>query len=314
MTGVQTCALPISISISKPDYVMPLATGLTAHMFGIAGGISITQAANLIQKKDFLELLNLTNLSAVGWTREPITVRGDDTFDIGLNHPVNPNKTFAQISGLGDQQLDAAAVSLLDPVGDRGDFVSMDIKALKKENFQNGVGTIRLGQISSRATQGSFYIFTALFDRSQIQNSSSRWVVGSVKPASSRGVSFHRFLNPMRSLGVSQNNREYRFSNPSGAISADLLLIQIVSEKKNAETSGKTRRVLWSAISRGTGERVQLPDLGIPVLPQPDSSKEEKFHWEITAIKTSASRKERFNLQRALKDLQDVSKIGRAHV
>jgi len=89
-----------------------------------------------------------------------------------------------------------------------------------------------------------------------------------------------------------------------------MMLISLVSEKDNAETMGKTRTLLWSAVVQGSTDHITLPNLGRAVLPTPDTSKGEKFHWEVTGLRTGASREEGLNLQAAVKDLQDVSTLS----
>jgi hypothetical protein len=304
----------IPISISKPDFVMPVANSTYAHMYGAGGGISISSAVSLVQKKDFLELVNTFQLTNIGWTRDRVNVHGDETFDVNLSHQVQPGMVTAQISGLGPQKLDAAVITLLDPSGDHGDFVAMDLKTIKSENMQNGGGSVRLGEIRSRRALANSYVFTALFDRNQIQHSNGRWVVGSVQPAGDRStVPFTRFLSPITAQGVAQANREYKFSNPASAgVTPGMVLINVVSEKNNAETQGKTRTVLWSAVVQGSTDHIVLPDVGHAVLPAPDTAKGETFHWEVTGLRSGAMT-QGFNLQAALKDLQDVSTLVQAY-
>jgi hypothetical protein len=305
----------IPISISKPDYVMPLPSTTEAHMYGIAGNVPISQAVSLVQNKDYLGLLNVVQLTNVGWTRDRVQVHGNDNFDINLSHVVQPGQLTAQLSGLsGPNRLDAVAVSLVDPSGDKGDYVAMDIKALRSEDLHNGAGSLRLGAIRSRAALANSYVFTALFDKTQMQNSSSRWVVGSVRPASSSAIPFSKFLSPIRTQGVTQANRDYRFTSPAAnGVTPDLVLVNIVSEKNNPETMGKTRTVLWSALVPGATDHVTLPDLGRPVLPPPDSSKGETYHWEVISYRTSTGHANGVNLQASLKDLQDVSTLIQAY-
>jgi hypothetical protein len=304
----------IPIKISKPDYIMPLPTTTDAHMYGIAGGISIKSAVSVVQKKDFLELVNLVRLTNVGWTRERVQIHGNESFDINATHVVQPNNLTAQVSGANG--FDVVAVSLLDPAGDKGDFVAMDVKAIKKENLSNGAGSMRLGQIRSRRALANSYVFAALFDRTQIDNEASRWVVGSVQPSgSSSSVSFRRFLNPIRPQSVSADRRDYSFTPPAnGGLEPGLMLINIVSEKKNPETMGKTRTVLWSAVIRGGAAHLSLPDLGHPVLPAPDTAAGETFHYEITAVRTgSRPHHGGLDLQASLRDLQDVSTLVQSY-
>ncbi|MGZ3652511.1 MAG: Ig-like domain-containing protein [Bdellovibrionota bacterium] len=305
----------VPISISKPDFIMPLPTSMNAHMYGLAGGISIQQAVKVVQSKDYLELLNIVSLTNVGWTRDRVQVHGNENFDINASHTVVPGQVTAQLSGLAGSKLDAVAVSLVDPSGDKGDFVAMDIKALKSENMQNGGGAMRLGQVRARSRAAdNFYVFTALFDKTQIQHSNSRWVVGSVQPVAHRSVvPFTHFLSPIKPIGVSSDNREFHFSSPAnGSLAPDMMIISLVSEKDNAETMGKTRTVLWSAIANGATDHITLPNLGRAVLPAPDTGKGEKFHWEVTGLRTGASREEGLNLQASLKGLQDVSTLSQS--
>jgi hypothetical protein len=252
-------------------------------------------------------------ISTVGWTTDRVQIHGDENFDVNATHNVIPNNVTATLSGISG--LDSAGVSLLDLSGDKSDLVVMDAKTLKSEELHDGNGTFRLGQIQSSMALASSYIFTALFDRTQFSNA-SRWVVGSIKPAgNSRAVPFQQFLSPIKPKNVDSSHRNYQFTSPAGnGLEPTMMLISVVSEKKNDETMGRTRKVLWSILLKGSTDHIALPDLGHPVLPAPDLSKDEKFHWEVTAIRVGSSHtSEGTDLQASLKDLQDVSTLQQAY-
>lgn len=299
----------IPISVSKPEFIMPLERGTKAHMGGLIGHVSINKAASLLQKKDFLGVLNLASLTHVGWTRQRMEVRGDETFDLNAGLAVTPAQLTARLSN-SPAGLDAVAVSLYDPAGDRGDFVAMDIKALKKEGFQNGGGSIRLGMAKDRLAPENFHVFTALFDNAQMVNQNGpRAIVGAVRPVRGQSsVAFNAFLKPIQALGVGQGQREYRFTKATnGSLAPGLVILNIVAEQKDEETKGKVRKVLWSAVTSGDASALTLPDLGRAVLPAPEAG--ETFRWEVIAVRASGASLQNIDLQGSLRDLQDVSTL-----
>lgn len=310
----------IPISLSKPEFIMPLPKGLNTHMAASAGAVPISPAVDGIQNKDFLSVINLATFTHLAWTRR-MEVKGDERFDMNLTQPLEQKALKAKLFSVAPK-LDAVSVAMLDPEGDRGDFIAMDVKSLKSEEIKDGAGAIKLGILKQRKPSDNYYVFTGLFDRNQLlpqekrAEVASRAIVGSVEPVDVANMQarFQNFLSVMQSKGVSGGNREYRFSSSANAragLSPDMVLINIVSEKKNAATMGKTRTVLWSTVVRGNTEQLSLPDLGKPVLPTPDAAKEEKFLWEVIALKTRSNTAQSADLdvQSALRDVQHVSTL-----
>lgn len=280
----------IPISLSKPDYIMPLPRGLNAHMGAMVGNVGISGAVDAIKKKDFLATINLTNFTHIGWTSRRVDVRGNETFDVHAGQEVAAQAVTAQLGGV-PERLDAVAVTLFDVAGDGEDFIPLDVKALKSEHIRNGAGSVKLGVLKQRRSRDNFYVFAGLFDGTKLndKNNPSRWIVGSLEPVDNRLASRHpKFLSPIRSGTVAANNREYRFNsavNQRHGLTPDFVRLNIVSEKKNAATKGVTRNVLWTVVLPGNAEGVNLPDLGRAVLPAPDTAKKERFVWEVIAVK-----------------------------
>jgi hypothetical protein len=306
----------IPISLSKPEYIMPLPRGLDAHMGALAGAVDISDAVKLIKNKDFLGTLNIARFTHLGFTNNKVEVRGDETFNLNVSNEIAAGAAKAEMSGI-PSGLDAVSVAFFDKEGDRGDFLPMDIKAVKSESIKNGSASLALGLLKQRRPQDKFYVFTGLFDRAALddKNSTSHSIVGSLQPVASQGGSrFKGFLKPIRPGEVSGGNRDYRFNSPAnGAIVPDFVLLNIVSEKKNELTQGKTRSLLWSAVLPGTADGVSLPDLGRPVLPAPDSAKGEKFYWEVIAVKAGANKaapKADLDIQSAIRNLSHVSSLS----
>jgi hypothetical protein len=118
----------------------------------------------------------------------------------------------------------------------------------------------------------------------------------------------------MRPLGVGQSNHEYKFSSAAGAkVSPELTLVNIISEKQNSVIRGNARTVLWSAVIYGNPTQLNLPNIGRAVLPKPDSSKNEKFFWEVIAVKTrQPSNPAVDDLQSTLRNMEHVSSFTKA--
>lgn len=313
----------IPLSFNKPDYVMPLPNGLETHMAGMVGSVAISPAVTAIRNKDFISVLNITSFNHVGWTSRRVKVSGDDNFDINARHEVTPAVLTSKVSGV-PEKLDVVSISLVDPEGDGGDFVAMDIKAQKAEEVKNGNTQFKLGMLKNRVQGAAYYIFTGIFDRKQLSSTplniaatpDYRWIVGSTKPVGSARAAetrFSSFLKQMKPQGVGQGNREYRFSAASNSkVEPDFTMVNIVSEKQNQRTQGVTRAILWSSIVQGGITQLNLPDLGRPVLPNPDSSKGERFFWEVVAIKTRQPAKSELDLQSALRNVEHVSSFTKA--
>lgn len=303
----------IPISLSKPEYIMPLSRGLEAHMGALAGAVDISDAVKLIKNKDFLGTLNIARFTHIGFTNNKVEVRGDETFNLNVSHEIAAAAAKAEMSGI-PSGLDAVSVAFYDKEGDRGDFLPMDVKAVKSEAIRNGAANLQLGLLKQRRPQDKFYVFTGLFDRAALddKNATARSIVGSLQPISGQGSKFKGFLRPVRSLGVGSGNRDYRFNSPAnGALVPDFVLLNIVSEKKNELTQGKTRSLLWSAVLPGSAEGVSLPDLGRPVLPAPDTAKGERFYWEVIAVKAGSSApKADLDIQSAIRNLSHVSSLS----
>lgn len=306
----------IPISLSKPEYIMPLSRGLNAHMGALAGAVDISDAVKLIKNKDFLGTLNIARFTHLGFTNNKVEVRGDESFNLNLSNEISPAAAKAEMSGI-PAGLDAVSVAFFDKEGDGGDFLPMDIKAVKSEAIKNGQASLPLGILKQRRPQDKFYVFTGLFDRAALddKNATARSIVGSLQPVSSQGGSrFKGFLRAVRSQGVSNGNRDYRFNSAAnGSLVPDFVLLNIVSEKKNELTQGKTRSLLWSAVLPGSAAGVTLPDLGRPVLPAPDSAKGEKFYWEVIAVKAgpnNAAPKADLDIQSAIRNLSHVSSLS----
>lgn len=306
----------VPISLSKPEFLMPLSLGTKSYMSAVVGAVGISDAMDAIKQKDFLKALNLAYFTHVGWTTRRVNVDGNEKFDVNATQEVSAKASAAKFAGVG-AKLDLVALSLFDPAGDQGDFVALDVKGLKSEEIKNGAGKIKLGLLKQRKTKDDFYLFAALFDRAQLadKNSTSRSIVGSLQKldhnADEPVSQFKAFLRPIKSNGVKSSNREYRFtSSAASGISPDFVLVNIVSEKKNEFTMGTTRNVIWSSVIPGDAESLSLPDLGKPVLPTPDASKEEKFLWEVIAVKSGSAQRAELDVQSALRDLQHVSSLS----
>lgn len=312
----------IPIHLEKPGFIMPLPMGLNSHMTASAGAVPIGAAVDAIRAKDFLGVINLASFTHIAWTQR-MTVGGNERFDMNLSQPLAQQALTTQLGGV-EPKLDAISVSMLDPEGDGGDFISMDIKSLKSENIKNGTGMLKLGILSQRKATDRFYVFTGLFDRNQLLpkgspravDMPSRSIVGAVEPVNATNLTarFQSFLNVIQSQGVGSGNREFRFTSPANSragLVPDFVFVNVVSEKKNAATMGTTRTLLWSTVIRGNAERVVLPDLGRPVLPTPDTGKEERFVWEVIAFKArgNAANGAELDVQSALRNVQHVSTL-----
>ncbi len=308
----------IPIRLEKPEFIMPLQKGLHTHMTASAGIVPISAAVDAIKAKDFLGVINLSTFTHLAWTRR-MTVNGNERFDLNLSQPLEQKALKAKLANVSPK-LDAVAVSMFDPEADFGDFITMDVKSLKSEEIKNGTGNIKLGILSQRKATDRFYVFTGLFDRNQLipkekgAEQTSRSIVGSVElvDQSNMQARFQDFLNVIEAKGVDAAKRDYRFSsaaNTKANLAPDMILVNIVSEKKNAATMGQTRTVLWSTVIQGNSERLTLPDLGKPVLPPPDAAKEERFLWEVIAFKSDAAQGAELDVQSALRNVKHVSTL-----
>lgn len=300
----------IPINLSKPSYIMPLSLGLKAHMTALAGAVSIGDAIGAIQKDDFLGAINLASFTHVTWTGNQIEVTGPARLNLTVDQEISPKAVKASLANLPGQ-LDVVSVSMVDPNRDGSDFVALDVKAIKAEAVRDGAASVDLGTLKNRANGDALYVFSGVFDRVEFTNANApkRWIVGSLQPVNGTTANFGAFMSPVRSGTVANGNRDYRFpSAVSSAVTPDLVLLNIVSEKKNAQTRGISRRVLWSAVLPGTASDVSLPDLGRPVLPAPDQSREENFRWEVIAVKASSAKGA--DIQSTLRNLQHVSSLS----
>jgi hypothetical protein len=303
----------IPISISKPDFQMPLAKGLSAQMLALAGAVDIGDAMDAVKNKDFLTIINMASFTHVGFTNRQVTVRGDEKFDLNLSYEIAPQVAVAQMASV-PAKTDAVAVSLVNVSGGGSDLIPMDVKSLKSEEFSRGAGAVKLGALKQKKAQDQYFAFTGLFDRVQLldEKANSRWLVGSLQPMNAKlNAQFRAFLKPIQAVAVSANKRDYTFTsaaNGAQGVRPSLLIFNLVSEKKNALTQGKTRHVLWTTLVKGDAAQVSLPDLGKPVLPAPDTAKDEKFLWEVIAVVGESNLPSQdFQLQTELKNVQHVS-------
>jgi hypothetical protein len=320
----------IPINISKPDYIMPLPRGLTTHMAAMVGSVPISPAVSAIRDKDFLSVLNLASFNHVGWTSQRVTVKGDEKFNVNAAHEVIPGALISKVSNV-PEKLDVVSISLVDPEGDRGDFVAMDLKALKAEEVKNGNAQFKLGSLKNRLQGAAYYIFTGMFDRKQLTlqpyvegkpvaaTPDYRWIVGSTKAVGSAArtvdTRFSTFLKQMKPTSVGSGNHEYHFTAATTPkLTPDFTIVNIVSEKQNAVTHGNSRNLLWSTLMPGSITALNLPDLGRPVLPNPDNSKGERFFWEVIAIKLRQGAKPdtAIDFQSALRNVEHVSSFTKA--
>lgn len=305
----------IPIRLDKPEFIMPLSKGLKSHMVALAGAVSISSAVGAIQKKDYLEVLNLSSLTHLAWTKR-MTVRRNERFDMNVSQPISQQELSAQFSGI-QQGLDLVAVSFLDPEGDDGDYVPMDIKAIKSEQIRNGQGALKMGLIQQKKYQDKFYVFAGVFDRNQIgdgKDISSRSIAGTLQviQAGKKSTHIKSFLKPIQAVRVASSNREYSFTSATNnGVSPELMILNIVSEKKNETTQGMTRTVLWSTVFPGNTNKITLPDLGKAVLPVPDQQKAERFSWEVIALKSreSSAVQRGIDVQSSFRNLEHVSTL-----
>lgn len=308
----------IPISLSKPEYIMPLPIGYEAHMSGLVGAVPISDAVSLIQKKDILGVINITNFTNVGWTNDRVKVRGNQRFNLNAGQSLSAATLSTKVSSV-PANTDVIAISMFDVDGDRADAVTMDLKAVSSENVKNGSAEMKLGMLKQRRSDDKFYVFTGLFNRHLIKTNASdyTWAVGSGKSFTGRSTpAFRSFLSQMQPQGVSNGNRTYRFSSAasrSGDLNAEWTIVNLVSEKQNDTVKGRVRTLLWSTLVKGPATQVNLPDLGRPVLPSPNSGKEEKFRWEVVALKTRPNpRGQTLDLQEILRNVEHVSSFTKA--
>lgn len=306
----------VPISVSKPEFIMPLEKGMNAHMMAMAGAVDIGDLYDAVSNKDFLGAVNLIQFSHVNWTNRRVEVRNDERFDINFTKPIQQGALDARVSGI-EAKLDLVSVSVIDPAGDRGDFVPLDVKAQKSEDVKGGQARLKLGLLKNRKPNDNFYLFSTLFDRKVMENKESnfRWIVGTLAPVNAKAkqpiAQVQSFLKPIKPGAVS--GRTFNFSsprNPAKGLEADFLLLNLISEKKNPKIKGKTRSLLWSSILPGNATSVTLPDLGRSIFPTPDSSKQERFWYEVIAIKSKGAKKSVLDVQSALRNLEHVSTLS----
>ncbi|RZA06872.1 MAG: carboxypeptidase regulatory-like domain-containing protein, partial [Proteobacteria bacterium] len=219
----------LPISLSKPNFIMPLSLGLKAHMTALAGSVPISGAIGAIQANDFLGAINLASFTHVSWTTNQVEVRGPEKFNIVLNQEIAPKAITAKLSGI-PLDLDVVAVSVTDPSRDRSDFVPLDVKAVKSESVSGGSTDISLGTLKNRRADDALYVFTGIFDQTEVTNKDAtrRWIVGSLQAVNGSAATFAGFLNPVKSGTVTSANRSYAFASPATpALAPDLVLLNI---------------------------------------------------------------------------------------
>ncbi|MCO5143234.1 MAG: hypothetical protein M9962_09110 [Oligoflexia bacterium] len=304
----------IPISLDKPEFIMPLAKGTYAHMSAIGGSISISDAYGAVNKKDYLSALNMMTVSHIGHTSSRLNIRKNTRFNLDLEKEIEQRSLISRLESV-DRGLDAISVSLYDPKGDRGDFIPMDVKALKSEEFSSGSGKVKLGSLKRRRSSDDFYSFTGIFDREKFEdrNATERNIVGSLQRVNNRSMDarFNGFFKMIDAKSVSSSNRKYKFSsaeNSRSRLKPNLVLLNLISEKTVSQLQGKVRNTLWSSVFIGDTQEIELPDLGERVLPRP--SGDEVFYWEVTSIYTKANL-ENLDLQEALRSLEHVSTVSK---
>lgn len=302
----------IPIDLNKPDFVMPLPAGLNAHMAGIVGAAPLGDVMGAVQNGDFLQTVNLMNITHVGWTTNRVNVHGDENFDVAANQAIEPRQVTAKLNNV-PKQLDAIALSLYDPSGDRGDFVATDVKTIKAEDMQKQNGAMALGMLK-QGNPANAQVFVALFEKAKLQDKNSRSIVGSLRSVgANKTLPFEQFLQPLQLVAASNGNHDFQFTPAAnGNLVPNLTMVNLISEKKNALTMGLTRTILWSAVVRGNASSISLPNLGRPVLPAPDTANEEKFYLEATALRSGAAQDAGLDLQESIRNVQDVSSLKKA--
>lgn len=305
------------IHLEKPEYIMPLPFGTRAHMSAVVGAVGLSAAIDGMKNKDFLSVINNTNLTHVEWS-DPITVRSDERLDIRVSRPLEAQaiktSTFAVPKGM-----DVLSVSLFDPSGTRDDFVPLDVKSRKAEQITGGKAEIPLGKLKDAASRAATYVFTTLFKRSEFINQQPnqpvrRAISASVKPLGADGKSVENkaMLGLMRVSPPSADKRSYQFTTANTAeLAADLLFLNLYSLTKNNLTKGKTKKLLWSNVLPAGSTSAHLPKLGDrPVLPPADASLEEVFYWEVVALKARPAPRPEFDLGTLVKDMEHLSSVA----
>ncbi len=312
------------VHIEKPNYIMPVPAGFEAHLAAIAGNVPMGKALDMMKEKDFLGILNITNLTHVTWT--PRTrVNGNMKTDLTLSIPLRQKAAQVSVSNV-PQGLDVVAISMADPANDRGDFAPLDVKSIKSETMKGGRGAVALALPAQARSDDSHFVFAALFDRSQFirdkagnSTGDQRSVVGSIRKLQRNGqsesVDFQKFLKAIQPGAVSGDFRSYAFTSPNApeaGLNASFLLLNVYAEVPNATTQGKTKTVIWNAVLSPSATGVKLPDLGQAVLPG-NSPEGTEYFFEVVAVRSSdaARLNQEFNLQQNLNELEHVSTMAK---
>lgn len=305
------------VNLDKPEFIMPMMIGTEAHMIGSVGAIDLSTAIKAMKSRDYISMFNNTNLTNVGWTRRfPVT--GAESFDIEAIHSLRKDAVTTTVRGVPDNQ-DLVAVSMFDPEGDKGDFITLDVKSLAADQIKSGAGSLKLSLLNERKRLDRYYVFAGVTKSEDFENITKRTVAGAIVPVTESRLSakVNGFMQLMDVVSVGSNNRDYRFTsaeNSRARLTPNLTILNIVSDKKVSITKGSLRSVLWTAIIPGSVNRITLPDLGRPVLPIPDAGKEERFSWEVIAIKAGlpAAKGTGLDVQSALRNLQHVSALTKS--
>lgn len=305
------------VHLEKPEFIMPLPIGMKTHMSGIVGAVNISDAISAMKERDFLQILNLATLTHTNWTSERVTVNGHANFDLTVQQAITQKAITSRYQNI-PARLDAVAITMVDPTGDRGDFIPVDVKSLKSESISGGRGSIQLGKLNQNYTH---YVFTGLFDRNQFAHAKrpdglpsatkKRAITGSiVKLDGSNSANQQSFFQIMQTQQAAKDARFYRFTSPNNTaagIQANFLILNVYSEKYNELTRGRSRHIFWTAVLPGTSTEVTLPKIdNFPILPEPDIKNEEAFYWEVIAVKGSTT-DTTLNTKAALDSLEYLS-------
>lgn len=307
------------VHLEKQDFVMPLPLGMKTHMSSALGVVPLGDAMDAIKQKDFLQALNLSTFTHVSWTPDRILVNGDHNFDLNDTQELSQKALTSHYQNI-PSSLDAVAISLVDPAGDRGDFVPLDVKSLKAEDMQNGGGTIQLAKLTQNSAP-QYYVFSGIFDHNQfvmkktddgtnLGGSAKRALVGTLQKMNANStVTNNNFLKIIQTQAATNEARNYTFTSPNtSSMQANLLLLNVYSERNNDLTQGRSRRLLWSTILPNTATQMSLPAIdNAPVLPTPDESKKEKFFWEVIAVKGGSAKQRQLNTKAVLENLEQLS-------
>ena len=310
------------VHLEKPEFIMPLPLGMNVHMSGTIGAAPLGDTMDAVKGKDFLEALNLSTLTHTSWTPNQVLVNGDQNFDLNATQELTQKAITSSYKNI-PKGLDTVAISLIDPTGDKGDYIPLDVKSLKSADAKNGSGAIQVSKLKQNASPASqYYVFSAIFDQSQFiekANDDGVNLGGSMKRALAGGIqkldaslstTNNGFFKLMQTQPASSNARNYSFSSPNNVaagIQANLILLNVYSEKNNDLTQGRSRHLIWSTILPGSATQLSLPLVdALPVLPAPDAAKKEKFFWEVIAVKGGSST-EQLNTKAVLENLEQLS-------